>query len=121
MATVNAQDNARSAVAIYNRMRITPRKLGLVADLIRNQDVSTAVMQLTFSKKPIAREVKKCLNSAIANAEYNHQLDIDNLKVSEVKVGKALVMKRMMPRARGRGASIHKYFSNLTIIVKEKE
>jgi len=102
-------------------IRTSPRKLNLVAQLIRNKDASRAVAELTFSKRRIAVEVKKVLQAAIANAENNHQLDVDKLYVSSATVGKALVMKRFHARARGRGARIEKPFSNLTIIVRERE
>lgn len=110
-----------STAAIRN-LRVSPRKLGLVAGLIRNLHVNNALMQLSFSKKRIAKDVLKCLQSAVANAENNHNLDIDNLYVAEVLVGKALVMKRFSPRARGRGFRIKKPFSNLSIkLVEMKE
>lgn len=110
-----------TAKAIAKRIRISPQKLNLVASSIRNMKVEDAIIQLTFSKKRIAQDVKKCLQSAIANAENNHDLDIDSLVISEATVGKALVMKRMRARARGRSARIHKFFSNLYITVKEVE
>jgi large subunit ribosomal protein L22 len=100
-------------------IRISPQKLSLVAGLIRGLGVNQALAQLTFSKKRIAKTVKNSLNSAIANAENNHDLDVDNLVVHRVNVGKAMVMKRFRARARGRGARILKPFSNLEIIVKE--
>lgn len=110
-----------STAAVRN-LRVSPRKLGLVAGLIRNLHVNNALMQLSFSKKRIAKDVLKCLQSAVANAENNHNLDIDNLYVAEVLVGKALVMKRFSPRARGRGFRIKKPFSNLSIkLVEMKE
>lgn len=109
--------NTSSAMA--NNLRVSPRKLGLVAGLIRNKHVNDALVQLSFSKKRIAKDVLKCLQSAVANAENNHNLDIDNLVVSEVLVGKALVMKRFSPRARGRGFRIKKPFSNLSIKLVE--
>ncbi len=112
--------NTSSAMA--NNLRVSPRKLGLVAGLIRNLHVSNALIQLSFSKKRIAKDVLKCLQSAVANAENNHNLDIDNLFVAEVLVGKAIVMKRFSPRARGRGFRIKKPFSNLSIkLVEFKE
>jgi large subunit ribosomal protein L22 len=92
-----------------------------VAQLIRGKKVATALADLEFSRKRIARDVRKCLESAIANAENNHDLDVDDLIVIEAHVGKALVMKRQVPRARGRAASILKPFSNLTIVVRELE
>ncbi len=110
------------AVAAANNLRVSPRKLGLVAGLIRNAHVSNALIQLSFSKKRIAQDVLKCLQSAVANAENNHGMDIDNLFVAEVLVGKALVMKRFSPRARGRGFQIKKPFSNISIkLIEFKE
>ena len=101
-------------------LRVSPQKLNLVAQLIRGKKVAAALADLEFSRKRIARDVKKCLESAIANAENNHDLDVDDLVVKEAFVGKALVMKRFHARARGRGARILKPFSNLTIVVREK-
>lgn len=112
-------DNEAKAVA--KSIRISPQKLNLVAGMIRGMDVSTAIAQLTFSKKAVAKDVKKLLQSAIANAENNHNLDVDRLYVSEAIVGKSLVMKRFRARARGRGVRILKPFSNLSITVKEQE
>ncbi|AIB11126.1 50S ribosomal protein L22 [Azospirillum brasilense] len=109
------------AIASNPMIRTSPRKLNLVAQLIRNKDASSAVAELTFSKRRIAGEVKKVLQAAIANAENNHQLDVDRLYVSSATVGRALVMKRFHARARGRGARVEKLFSNLTIIVRERE
>ncbi len=106
--------------ASSKKLRTSPRKLNLVAATIRNMKASEALVQLTFSKRRIAIDVKKCLQSAIANAENNMGLDIDNLYVSEAWVGKSLVMKRVRPRARGRSAKINKPFSNLYITVSEK-
>ena len=107
------------AKAVLRTVRVSPRKLDLVAATIRGKKAASAVNELTFSKKRIARDVKKALNSAIANAENNHNLDVDDLVVSQAFVGKALVMKRFHARARGRGARIMKPFSNLTIVVRE--
>jgi large subunit ribosomal protein L22 len=115
------KDNESSATASARSLRVSPRKLNLVAGFIRNMKVSEALVQLTFSRKRIAKEVKKCLQSAVANAENNFGLDIDNLVVTHASVGKALVMKRVMPRARGRAARINKFFSNLYITVTEVE
>jgi len=112
-------DNEARAVA--RMVRISPQKLNLVAGLIRGKKVSTALADLTFSRKRIAVQVKKTLESAIANAENNHDLDVDSLVVAEAHVGKALVMKRFSPRARGRVGRIAKPFSNLTIVVREVE
>jgi large subunit ribosomal protein L22 len=109
------------ANAKLRMLRVSPRKLNLVASFIRNMPVSEALIQLTFSKKRIAHEVKKCLQSAIANAENNHNLNVDTLYISEATVGKALVMKRMHVRARGRTARIEKFFSHLSITVRESE
>ena len=110
-------DNEAKAVA--RMLRVSPQKLNLVAQLIRGKKAATALAELEFSRKRIAREVKKCLESAIANAENNHDLDVDDLVVSQAFVGKALVLKRFHARARGRGARILKPFANLTIIVRE--
>ena len=110
-------DNEAKAVA--RMLRVSPQKLNLVAQLIRGTKVSTALADLEFSRKRIARDVRKCLESAIANAENNHNLDVDDLVVKEAFVGKALVLKRFHARARGRGARIEKPFSNLTIVVRE--
>src|SRR6186713_3508386 len=109
------------AKAVSKMLRISPQKLNLVAQLIRGKKVSMALADLEFSRKRIALDVRKCLESAIANAENNHNLDVDDLVVSQAYVGKALVMKRFHARARGRGARIMKPFSNLTIVVREVE
>jgi large subunit ribosomal protein L22 len=109
------------AKAVINRLRISPRKLNLVAGLIRGMDVGNALTQLSFSGKRIAVDVRKALQSAIANAENNHNLNVDSLYVKEAYVGKNLVMKRMHTRGRGRSAGIHKPFANLTLIVSEKQ
>ena len=108
------------ARAIVNRLRISPIKLGYVAGLIRGMNVDKALTQLAFSNKRIAVDVRKALQSAIANAENNQNMNVDDLVVAEAWVGKSLVMKRMHARARGRGARILKPFSNLTIILREK-
>ena len=110
-----------SAKASIIRLRTSSQKLNLVAAVIRNMKVSDALVQLTFSPKRIAIDVKKCLQSDIANAENNMGLDIDNLVVSSATVGNSIVMKRFRARARGRGAKIIKPFSNLYITVSEKE
>ena len=107
------------AKAVLRMLRVSPQKLNLVAQLIRGKKVSTALADLEFSRKRISKEVRKCLESAIANAENNHDLDVDDLVVKEAFVGKALVLKRFHARARGRGARILKPFSNLTIVVRE--
>ena len=109
------------AKAVARTLRISPQKLNLLAQLIRGKKVSTALAELEFSRKRIARDVRKCLESAIANAENNHDLDVDDLIVAEAHVGKALVMKRFSPRARGRSGPIMKPFSHLTIVVREVE
>ena len=108
------------ARAFSSAIRVSPRKLNLLAQLIRGKIAEAALAELKFSPRRIARDVKLVLESAIANAENNHQLDVDQLIVSEAYVGKALVMKRWSPRARGRVGHITKPFSNLTIIVREK-
>src|SRR5581483_2550536 len=112
-------DNEAKAVA--RMIRISPQKLNLVAQLIRGKKVATALADLTFSRKRIAKDVKKCLESAIANAENNHDLDVDDLIVAEAHVGKGLVMKRFHPRGRGRSGKILKPFSHLTIVVRQVE
>ena len=107
------------AMAVARMLRISPQKLNLLAQLIRGKKVATALADLEFSRKRIARDVRKCLESAIANAENNHELDVDDLVVGEAYVGKDFVMKRFSPRARGRAGRIEKAFSNITIIVRE--
>ena len=109
------------AKAVARMLRVSPQKLNLVAQLIRGKKVATALADLQFSNKRIARDVKKCLESAIANAENNHELDVDDLIVSQAHVGKALVLKRFTPRGRGRMGRIFKPFSNLTIVVRQVE
>ena len=109
------------AFAKAKMLRTSPQKLNLVAALIRGKKVEKALADLTFSKKRIAIDVKKCLQSAIANAENNHGLDVDALVVTEAYVGKNLVMKRGRPRARGRFGKIMKPFSELTIKVRQVE
>ncbi|ACI98147.1 50S ribosomal protein L22 [Rhodospirillum centenum] len=108
------------AQAFARLIRSSPRKLNLVAQLIRGKAAGEALALLTFSKRRVAGEVKKVLQSAIANAENNHQLDVDRLYVSHATVGRALVMKRFHARARGRGARVEKWFSNLTVVVRER-
>jgi large subunit ribosomal protein L22 len=112
-------DNEAKAVA--RMLRVSPQKLNLLAQLIRGKKVDRALADLEFSRKRIAHEVRKTLESAIANAENNHGLDVDDLVVAQAFVGKALVMKRFHARARGRASRIEKPFSNLTIIVREVE
>ena len=107
------------AMAVNRMVRVSPQKLNLVAQMIRGKPVATALADLTFSKKRIAQDVKKTLQSAVANAENNHGLDVDELVVAEAHVGKNLVMKRGRPRARGRFGRILKPFSQLTIKVRE--
>jgi large subunit ribosomal protein L22 len=109
------------AKAIAKMLRISPQKLNLVAQLIRGKKVASALADLQFSRKRIAVDVKKCLESAIANAENNHDLDVDDLVVAEAFVGKAIVMKRFHARGRGRAGGILKPFSNLTIVVRQVE
>jgi large subunit ribosomal protein L22 len=109
------------ALAVGKQMRISSQKLNLVAGLIRGKTCGDALAELTFSKRRIAGDVKKILESAIANAENNHQLDVDRLYVSEVSVGKNLVMRRWRPRARGRAGRIEKPFSKLRLVVRERE
>ena len=109
------------AKARTSTIRISPQKLNLLAQLIRGKKAAAALADLTFSRKRIARDVKRTLQSAIANAENNHQLDVDSLVVAEAHVGNSLVLKRWTPRARGRVGSIHKRFSHLTIVVREVE
>ena len=109
------------AFAKTKMLRTSPQKLNLVAQLIRGKKVDRALADLTFSHKRIAGDVKKCLQSAIANAENNHGLDVDNLVVAEAWVGKGLVMKRGRPRARGRFGPLKKPFSEITIKVRQVE
>src|SRR5580700_9283780 len=108
------------AKAVARMLRVSPQKLNLLAQLIRGKKVSAALADLEFSNKRISHEVRKALESAIANAENNHDLDVDDLVVREAYVGRAMVMKRFSPRARGRAGRIEKPFSNLTIIVREQ-
>ncbi len=107
------------ARAYLKNLRTSPYKLNLVAELIRGKKADVALVDLQFSKKRVAQHVRKLLESAIANAENNHNLDIDRLVVEQAIVGRGVVMKRFRARARGRGARILKPFSNLTIVVKE--
>ena len=109
------------AKAVSRVIRVSPQKLNLVAQLIRGKKVNIALADLEFSRKRIAKDVRKCLESAIANAENNHDLDVDDLVVAEASVGKALVIKRFTARGRGRVGRIFKPFSNLTIVVREVE
>ena len=109
------------AKAVSKMLRISPQKLNLVAQLIRGKKVASALADLEFSRKRIAKDVRKCLESAIANAENNHDLDVDDLVVAEAHVGKVLVIKRFTPRGRGRVGRIFKPFSHLTIVVRQVE
>ena len=108
------------AKAVLRNLRVSPQKLNLVASMIRGMDAAKAVATLQFSRRRISNDVQKTLESAIANAENNHSLDVDRLYVKEAYVGKGLVMKRFRARARGRGAKILKPFSHLTIVLSEK-
>ena len=109
------------AMAYAKAIRTSPRKLNLVAQMIRGKDAATAQTDLTFSRRRIAVDVRKVLQAAIANAENNHQLDVDRLVIAEATVGRAFVMKRFRPRARGRVGRIQKPFSNLTVVVRERD
>ena len=109
------------AMAYAKAIRTSPRKLNLVAQMIRGKDAATALTDLAFSRRRIAVDVRKVLQAAIANAENNHQLDVDRLVIAEASVGRAFVMKRFRPRARGRVGRIQKPFSNLTVIVRERD
>jgi large subunit ribosomal protein L22 len=109
------------AQAIVSNLRVSPRKLNLVAGLIRNAPASQAVATLTFSKRRIAHQVRKALESAIANAENNHQLDVDRLVVTRAEVGRSIVMRRFHARGRGKASRVEKWFSHLKIVVAERE
>ena len=117
--STNSNEEKLEATAKVRMLKTSPQKLNLVSRMIRNKPVNIALAQLKFSKKRIAKDVRKCLESAIANAENNHDLDIEELVVSEAFVGKNLVLKRGRPRARGRYGKILKPFSQLTIKVKQ--
>jgi large subunit ribosomal protein L22 len=108
------------AQACLRGLRTSPRKLNLVAETIRGKTASSALAELTFSHRRIARDVKKALQAAIANAENNHQLDVDRLYVKEATVGRALVLKRFHTRGRGRSARVEKFFAHLTVVVRER-
>jgi large subunit ribosomal protein L22 len=108
------------AQACLRGVRTSPRKLNLVAETIRGKTASSALAELTFSHRRIARDVKKALQAAIANAENNHQLDVDRLYVKEATVGRALVLKRFHTRGRGRSARVEKFFAHLTVVVRER-
>jgi len=120
-ASLQRQLPDNEAKAVGRMIRTSPQKLNLVAQLIRGKKAEQALNDLTFSRRRVAGEVKKVLQSAIANAENNHNLDVDNLIVSEAYVGKNLVMKRFRARAKGRAARILKPFSQVTIVVREVE
>jgi large subunit ribosomal protein L22 len=109
------------AKAVSRMLRVSPQKLNLVAQLIRGKKAASALADLQFSRKRIAKDVRKCLQSAIANAENNHDLDVDELIVAEAHVGKSLVIKRFTPRGRGRVGHIFKPFAHLTIVVRQVE
>ena len=109
------------AMAGVKMIRVSPRKLNLVAQLIRGKSAAAALAELSFTKRRVAEDVRKVLEAAIANAENNHQLDVDRLYVAEATVGKSFVMKRFATRARGRSARIIKPWSNLTVVVRERE
>jgi large subunit ribosomal protein L22 len=109
------------AYAVLRNLRVSPQKLNLVATMIRGMDAEKALAALTFSRRRISDDVKKALQSAIANAENNHQLDVDRLFIKEASVGKAITMRRFRPRARGRTGRIRKPFSHLTVIVSERQ
>jgi large subunit ribosomal protein L22 len=109
------------AMAVVRNLHISTQKLNLVAESIRGKSAEAALSELSFSKRRIAGDVKKTLQSAIANAENNHQLDVDRLYVAEATVGKSFVIKRFRARARGRAGRIVKPFSNLTVVVRERE
>jgi large subunit ribosomal protein L22 len=113
---------AETEASAYARaIKVSARKLNLVAQSIRGKNASVALNELAFSPRRIARDVKKVLEAAIANAENNHELDVDKLYVKEASVGRAFAMRRFHARGRGRAAGIDKYFSNLTVIVRERD
>jgi len=112
--------NENEAASVMRGLRTSPRKLNLVAKTIRGKAASSALAELTFSRRRIARDVKKVLQAAIANAENNHQLDVDRLFVKEATVGRAFVLKRFHTRGRGRSARVEKMFAHLTVVVRER-
>jgi large subunit ribosomal protein L22 len=113
---------AETEASAYARaLKVSARKLNLVAQMIRGKNAAVALNELSFSPRRIARDVKKVLQAAIANAENNHQLDVDRLYVKEASVGRAFAMRRFHARGRGRAAGVDKYFSNLTVVVRERE
>lgn len=116
----NRNSDGRSCIAKLSSVHVSPRKLGLVAQVIRGMKVHDALLQLEFMKRRIAKTVHGCLFSALSNAMNNHGMDVDSLYVDEVLVGRAFVLKRSMPRAKGRGSRLEKTFSNLTISLKEQ-
>ncbi|MGE0718495.1 MAG: 50S ribosomal protein L22 [Alphaproteobacteria bacterium] len=109
------------AMAVSRQIRVSPRKLNVVAASIRGMDCGAAVQRLTFLHRRVAIDVRKVLQAAIANAENNHQLDVDRLYVKEASVGRTFSIKRFHARARGRAAKVEKPFSNLTVVVRERE
>ena len=109
------------AYSVLRNLRVSPQKLNLVATMIRGMDAEKALAALTFSRRRISDDVKKAVQSAIANAENNHQLDVDRLFIKEASVGKAITMRRFRPRASGRTGRIRKPFSHLTVIVSERQ
>jgi large subunit ribosomal protein L22 len=113
--------NDNEAKAVTRLIRVSPQKLNLLAQLIRGKKVDRALADLTFSRKRVAKDVKKTLESAIANAENNHDLDVDALVVAEAYVGKNMVLKRLRARARGRAARIDKPFAQMTVVVRQVE
>ena len=117
-ARILADNQAR---AVGTMIRVSPRKLNLVAQSIRGMRASVALNELTFSRRRIAQDVKKVLQAAIANAENNHQLDVDRLVVKEASDGRAFDLKRFHARGRGRAASVEKHFANLLVVVRESE
>jgi large subunit ribosomal protein L22 len=121
MAKQDRERSLNEARAVTKNLRVSPQKLNLVAGLIRGKKVDQALADLEFSRKRIAGDVRKCVMSAVANAENNHGLDVNTLVVSEAWVGKNLVMKRFAARGRGRGFSIFKPFSQITVVVRQTE
>ena len=114
------EKNVSLVKAVNKNVRTSPRKLSLVCNFIKGKKAETAIRDLEFSRKRIARDVSKTVKSAVSNAENNYQFDIDNLFIKEAYVGKSLVMKRFRPRAKGRASPIKKPFSRITIILEEK-
>ncbi len=113
---------AETEASAYARaLRVSARKLNLVAQMIRGKNANRALAELSFSPRRIAKDVKKVLQAAIANAENNHQLDVDKLYVKEATVGRAFTLKRFHARGRGRAAQVEKYFANLSVVVRERE